>query len=153
MERTTLKISGGRLINAADGVCFVGDDGRVSFFRGVSFSTRGVVRNAAYQLCGCIHISAAWAASGFNLRNFAHEYGHYIQQRRLGLWRYIWKIALPSVYSVFSDARRHAGRAFEQEATALGSEYLSRSTSGLEGDSFEKEDGDVGTNHHAQHYE
>lgn len=122
--KDALRIAGGALLNLADGCLFVGDRGERCLFRGVRYSTRGVRANTAYQANGVVRISERWLADArqpFGLRDFAHEYGHYLQQRDYGWWDYYSRVALDSVTHLGAD---HFGRPYEADATRRGEAYL-----------------------------
>ena len=124
-----------RPINIEDGILFrtkggtlfrrYSDDSEV-FFPCVRAHLGGllVAPNGAFQLWGRIFIGRRWHKDGFLLRNFAHEYGHYLQERRIGHIRYIFKIALPSLWSLIRRPLRHEKQTFEREATMLGIDYI-----------------------------
>ena len=118
----TLCISGGTLIETPEGVDFVSDSGEITHFAGANFSTSWVFGNTAYQLNGTIHIGKKWLKNGFNIYNFAHEYGHYLQQQDPN-YNYTLTI-LKSLYSVLTDPKNHANKPFEKDATRRGYEYL-----------------------------
>lgn len=118
----TLCISGGTLIDTPEGVDFISDSGETTHFSGVDLSTSWVTRNAAYQLNGTIHIGKKWLKNGFNLYDFAHEYGHYLQQRDPN-HNYLCTM-LKSVYSLLTDPKNHENQPFEIDATRRGYEYL-----------------------------
>lgn len=131
--RTTpdeVNISGGKLVNARDagGVLYKGDDGASCLFKGVSLSLGRVVDRSAYQWNGTIHVSPGWIASGFTVNDFAHEYGHFLQQNQSGVIGYC-RIALSSMYSLATNPRNHSSRSFEREATELGRAYLKENMS------------------------
>lgn len=117
-----LRISGGTLIDTAEGVDFISDTGEITHFKGVDFSTSWVFDDTAYQLNGTIHISKEWLKDGFNIYNFAHEYGHYLQQQDPN-YNYT-ATMLKSMYSVLTNPGNHANQSFEKDATRRGEEYL-----------------------------
>ena len=81
------------------------------------------MNGTAYQLNGMIHVSSSWANDGFNVYDFAHEYGYYLQQEEMGSLKY-YMMAMASVYSVYSNPGNHLQQPFEMEASRLGLEYL-----------------------------
>lgn len=124
LKSSVLPITGGFLASDRGGTTFRGMDGLQLFFPGVRFSTRMVAPRAAYQIGGTIYISRSWANSGFNLKAFAHEYGHYLQQQEWGTLYYVFKVAIPSVYSAWFFPDTHHLNWFEQDATARGNRLL-----------------------------
>lgn len=118
-----LWISGGYLEDTSSGVVFHGNDGCTMFYEGVDISTNVVVSNAAYQLFGTIHIDNGWANNGFDIDDFNHEYGHYIQEQQMGTSSYIINIGLPSAYDVATGNSEHMSQPYEIEATNLGNSY------------------------------
>lgn len=119
-----LRIAEGALLNLADGCLFVGDGGERCLFRGVRYSTRGVRANTAYQANGVIRISERWLSDAqcpFGLHDFAHEYGHYLQQRDYGWWDYYSRVAWDSITHLGDD---HYARPYEADATRRGAAYL-----------------------------
>lgn len=76
-----IKIKGGFLQEINGGVQYTGDDGSTCFFSGVSLSTTSP-SGTAYQYGGTIHIDEKWRS--FDVNDFAHEYGHYIQEQEMG---------------------------------------------------------------------
>lgn len=120
------KIQGGYLIPKETHVLFPSDKGEEIIFQGIRVSTSRVVKNAAYQLNGVIYISKNWIKKGFSVQDFAHEYGHYLQQKELGLFKYLVKIAFPSMFSLAAKPKKHFQRPFERDATNKGNEYLKR---------------------------
>lgn len=117
-----LRISGGTLIDTAEGVDFISDTGEKTHFKGVDISTSWVLDDTAYQLNGTIHISEKWAKDGFDIYDFAHEYGHYLQQQDPD---YNYPVTmLQSMWSVATDSGNHANQPFEKDATRRGEEYL-----------------------------
>ena len=117
-----LRISGGTLIDTAAGVDFISDTKEITHFKGVDFSTSYVFDNTAYQLNGMIHISEKWLKNGFNIYDFAHEYGHYLQQQDPN-YNYL-ATMLESGFSVLTDPENHDNQPFEKDATRRGEEYL-----------------------------
>ena len=126
MSHKPIHIHGGTLYRTVTGTCYKGADGSHILFRGVRCHvSRWLVRPlTAYQFCGHIVIGWRWAKRDFNLRFLAHEYGHYLQQREMGTWRFLLRVALPSVWSVLRDSNRHFHQDFERDATQKGKEYL-----------------------------
>ena len=117
-----LRISGGTLIDTAEGVDFISDTGEITHFKGVDFSTSWVFDDTAYQLNGTIHISKEWLKGGFDIYKFAHEYGHYLQQQDPN-HNYTLTV-IKSVYSLLTNPRNHENQPFEKDATRRGNEYL-----------------------------
>ena len=124
----SVRITGGKLERDRDATIFIGDDGRQIRFEHIHFRVGAwfIPRRVAFQWCGCIYIGRVWAASGFTLNMFAHEYGHYLQQHEMGCWRYIWRVALPSVWSVLSNPHGHLWHPVEEDATRRGMRYLAK---------------------------
>ncbi|MFT4073149.1 MAG: hypothetical protein QM654_14645 [Dysgonamonadaceae bacterium] len=120
-----LRISGGTLVEEKEGTTFYGDDGSSTFYKGVSFSTNGApITGTAYQLNGTIHINKSWANSSFNQCDFAHEYGHYLQQQSMSTIEYAKLSAKSLISGFFNTAEEHLRQNFEMEATRLGEEYM-----------------------------
>ena len=117
-----LRISGGTLIDTAAGVDFISDTKEVTHFKGVDFSTSWVRDDTAYQLNGTIHISEKWLKNGFNIYDFAHEYGHYLQQQDPNCNYPL--MAAESAFSELFDPENHANQPFEKDATRRGEAYL-----------------------------
>ncbi len=118
----TLRIEGGTLMDTPEGVDFISDSGEITHFIGVDLSTSWVTSNAAYQLNGTIHIGKKWLKNGFDLYDFAHEYGHYLQQQDPN-HNYTLTI-IKSVYSLLTNPKNHENQPFEKDATRRGNEYL-----------------------------
>lgn len=122
-----LEIKGGVLReideNGVPGVMYYGNNGATCFFRGVRMTTQLVFKGYAYQYNGTIHVSSYWVANGFNIYDFAHEYGHYLQQESMGNAEY-YKLAIQSGYSVIANPDKHQNQPFEVQATELGNQYL-----------------------------
>jgi len=59
---------------------------------------------------------------------FQHEYGHYIQSRKLG-WYYLSKIGIPSLLS--NNSKPHNDHPVEQDANARAYEYFSKTVKGF----------------------
>ncbi|MGE9314219.1 hypothetical protein ACLOAU_21370 [Niabella sp. CJ426] len=127
-----MAINGGLLVETANGVQYYGSSGTVAFFPGVKLS-KNAANNTAYQMNGTIHINENWANNGFDIDDFAHEYGHYLQQQGRGQFRYLLEIALPSVgsavignilYKMFGTENFHDNQWYEKSATQLGQEFL-----------------------------
>lgn len=117
-----LRISGGTLIDTAAGVDFISDTKEITHFKGVDFSTSYVFDNTAYQLNGMIHISEKWLKNGFNIYDFAHEYGHYLQQIDPN---HNYPVTMvKSFYSLLTDPENHHNQPYEKDATRRGEEYL-----------------------------
>lgn len=120
-----LKINGGTLEEINGGVQYTGDDGSSCYFEGVTISTCFVREGTAYQLFGCIHISEDWINGGFSVKNFAHEYGHYLQEKEMGIFDYIVDVAYPSAYNMwFEDGYNHNELECEIDADRRAQEYL-----------------------------
>lgn len=117
-----LRISGGTLIDTPEGVDFISDSGEITHFKGVDFSTSWVLSDTGYQLNGTIHISKKFIKDGFNIYNFAHEYGHYLQQKDPN-HNYLFT-SVKSIYSLWKDPKNHANQPYEKDATRRGNEYL-----------------------------
>ena len=126
MSHQRLSIKGGTLQRTKEGTRYEGTDGSYILFRGVRCHvSKWLARPlTAYQFYGHIVIGRRWARSSFDVQLLAHEYGHYLQQRELGLWKYLWRIALPSVFSVLRNARQHFTKDFERDASRRGRDYL-----------------------------
>lgn len=119
-----LRIKGGYLEEKDGGTYFYGDDGSSVFFKDVGFYTSLVANGDDYQWIEVICVSGNWANSGFSVYDFAHEYGHYLQQEDMGTGKYLVNIAIPSVYSASTDPYNHSSQSYEQDATNRGEEYL-----------------------------
>ena len=126
MRHKPQAISGGTLIATPDGTHYAGTDGTQLLLRGVQchVSRWCVLPRTAYQLCGHIFISRRWARTTFDLTLLTHEYGHFLQQRELGLWRYLWRVALRSTFSVLRNRGQHFAQPYERDATRRGRQYL-----------------------------
>jgi len=125
-QRGAKQICGGGLLNTREGTLFLGYDGSRRLFRGVRVHLSRFLpfTPAAFQLCGHIFVNRRWARKSFGVRVFAHEYGHYLQQKQMGFLRYFFRVAVPSAWSVLRNPRRHALKWFEQQATEWGRAYL-----------------------------
>lgn len=126
LKNGSLRIREGYLISKTDHVIFRSDEGWEIIFQGVRISTSMVVKNAAYQLNSVIHISKNWIKRGFSIQDFTHEYGHYLQQQEMGLFKYLRKVAFLSVFSLITRPETHYHRPFERDATNKGNEYRNR---------------------------
>lgn len=127
----TIKIDGGFLQEVQDGTWYFGNDGRRIFFDGVGISTAGVVPGTAYQSGGVITISQEWindAKRPFNIKDFAHEYGHYLQEQEMGSSAYWTDVAIPSAYNMLTDPKSHDYLPCEQDATKRGNDYMDSHT-------------------------
>lgn len=119
-----VNIKGGTLENMQNGVQYVGTDGTTCFFEGVNYAIGGIVwKDSAYQLLGTIRISKSWIEDGFSVESFAHEYGHYLQQKDMSVWDYT-ILAVKSLYSSISDG--HSSKSYEQDASGRGSDYYNK---------------------------
>lgn len=119
----SLQISGGTLRQYAGGVIFTSKNGdQCCAFPGVKM-TSVAVNGGAYQLLGYIGIDSDWVSNGFTIYDFAHEYGHYLQQEKYGYWEYLYHIMPESLKTVGTP--EHKNNPVEVEATQLGEEYLS----------------------------
>lgn len=120
----TWRIKGGYLYEVDGGTIFCGDDDRFVWFPGVGVSTSYVVDGTAYQLNGTIHISEDWLDDGFDIYDFAHEYGHYLQQVEMGNWKYYKDVAAESAGDMITDPDNHSSQPYEQDATERGYNFL-----------------------------
>lgn len=78
----------------------------------------------ALQEYGYVGISQAWARSNFDIHDFAHEFGHYLQQVEMG-FSYQYRVALPSIINItFYGGAGHDSMPYEKDATARGEAYL-----------------------------
>ncbi len=118
----TWRIYGGYLYEVEGGTLFCGDNGKFVWFPGISVSSDWVTGGAAYQYGGTIHVDEDW--SNFDINDFAHEYGHYLQQKDKGYWSYILNVAIPSMYTAGSDPGNHSTYWYEQDATQRGEHVL-----------------------------
>lgn len=125
-----IKIKGGVLQEINGGVQYTGDDGSTCFFSGVSLSTTSP-SGTAYQYGGTIHIDEKWRS--FDVNDFAHEYGHYIQEQEMGTFTYTYSVGVPSAFDVmwgnFFDwlgisHKEHSHRSYEVDASEKGNDYL-----------------------------
>ncbi|MBR3284047.1 MAG: hypothetical protein IKI60_01855 [Alloprevotella sp.] len=125
MKTKTYKIYRGRLMQEPGGVLFIGDDSRKIFFERVRVHVGKffIPRETAFQISGHIFISRHWLKRGFSLETFAHEYGHYLQQRRLGFFPYLFRVAIPSVWSLLLNPVAHVTKRYERHATLIGKRY------------------------------
>lgn len=123
---STINISGGTLKNTNGGVLYTGNDGSSCFFTGVSASVVGWIPDGtACQWSGTIYIETGWAASSFNVNDFAHEYGHYLQQQEMGTGSYIWSVGISSVWDMIKNGGcGHSDLPYEKDATERGMAYL-----------------------------
>ncbi len=128
LDKDTLEIKEGTLQNMPNGVLFRSTNGRNCLFEDVRFRVGAwwIPRFTAYQFCNVVHISRTWAMQKINLALFAHEYGHLLQQKELGFWKYLWYVAVPSVWSIIRHPREHDRISIEKDATQRGMEYLSQ---------------------------
>lgn len=123
-----LKINGGVLRSVTQdgmhGVMYYGNNGTTCFFSGVRMTTNPINNNSAFQLKGIIFVSPGWVSGGFDVYDFAHEYGHYIQEMNMPAALY-YSLAVGSVYSYLtSTPEEHMSKPFEVQATNLGNQYL-----------------------------
>lgn len=118
------RIAGGYLYEVEGGTLFCGDDDRSVWFPGVSVTTWWTKKDTAYQYNGTIHIDENWLENGFNIYDFAHEYGHYIQQYLLGDEAYDRYIAIPSMHDLATDPEHHDEQWYEKDATERGYHHL-----------------------------
>lgn len=125
-----IKIKGGVLQEINGGVQYTGEDGSTCFFSGVSLSTDSA-SGTAYQYGGTIHIDEKWKS--FNINDFAHEYGHYLQEQEMGTFTYTFSVAIPSgldiMWGDFLDwlgisHTDHSNRSYEKDATEKGDDFL-----------------------------
>lgn len=128
-QSNAIIISGGELVQMGNDVIYYGNNGAHVTFRGVKYEINKhlIAPNTAYQLNGTIHISQSWLDNGFNIYNFAHEYGHYIQEEDMGKLEYYY-YALQSMYSLLTDPDNHGNTPFEKQAEELGYNYLINNT-------------------------
>lgn len=129
-----IRIADGMLYADEQGTLFVGNHGERVLFRGVRVRLGGTLPNTAFQLNGCIRIGRKWQST-FTSTLLAHEYGHFLQQRQLGAWRYAWlalKSMLSVVYSTLLRRHNHFTRSFERNATYRGQRYILEEKSGGE---------------------
>ncbi|GAA5221283.1 hypothetical protein GCM10025777_19130 [Membranihabitans marinus] len=128
-----MEISGGYLEEAANGVTYYGHDGQLIFFPDIKLSAKSV-KGTAFQFLGVIHINKYWASSGFNVYDFTHEYGHFIQEKRIGSFKFLFTIGILSVCSVLYDtltkSNLHGSRWFEREASQLGFDFINGDING-----------------------
>lgn len=118
------EIAGGTLEERNGGVVYTGNDGSTCFFAGVKLGDGFAVENTAYQLGGVITISKSWTS--FNVDDFAHEYGHYLQEQEMGHWNYFWDVAVYSAYDMLvNGGYGHQDLSVEKDATERGKAYLS----------------------------
>lgn len=124
-----ININGGYLEEVNGGVYYYGNNGCSVFFKGVQVEIGGIVSDGtAYQMSGTIRIAEDWCNSTFNIYNFAHEYGHYLQQKEMGTLGYIIDVAIPSIYSAATNPDGHGQKPYEQDATMRGNQYLTNNT-------------------------
>ena len=128
-----LSISGGVLENVEGGVLFTGNDGSTCLFEGATFVAGGSLPGSAYQMSGTIHISYDWLNDKkypFNVNNFAHEFGHYLQQQEMGLGSYLVDVAAPSGYDMAlryvgcNPGYAHNELPYEKDADDRGKKYM-----------------------------
>lgn len=124
------KIKGGTLTEVNGGVQYVGDDGKTCFFEDCSLSSASPT-GTAYQWGGTIHIDEKWTT--FDINDFAHEYGHRLQEQEMGTFLYTFYVGARSALDVawgdFLDwlgvsHKDHSERSYEKDASKRGEEYL-----------------------------
>lgn len=134
-----LKIKGGTLVEKNGGVQYTGDDETTCFFSGVSLGNLAL-SGTAYQYNGTINIDEGWANGKdgvqFDINNFIHEYGHFLQEQEMGHFEYSFRVAIPSgtdiglrnIYNLFGykHSYSHMDLPFEKNATERGEEYYKR---------------------------
>lgn len=117
-------IYGGVLHNGNGGVTFIGNDGTTCFFEGVTARTPAIIADGtAYQFGGNINMSKKGLSTNFGIEDFAHEYGHYLQQKEMGVIDYTFQVAIPSAWNLLHDPQTHDQQPYEQGATTKGMEY------------------------------
>lgn len=121
-----LYITGGSLENVNGGVLFEGNDGINCLFTGVQWSTDYVLNDTAYQWSGTIHISKSWISKGFNIYDFAHEFGHYLQQKEMGTVIYVKDVAYPSAKDMCRKGTDHDQLPCEVDATRRGNSFFEK---------------------------
>ena len=128
-----VNINGGYLEEVNGGVYYYGNNGCSVFFEGVEIWVSNLIRDySAYQLNGTIGIESDWCNTSFNIYDFAHEYGHYLQQKTMGTYDYLTVVVPNSLYSAtFNDPYTHSQQTYELQATLLGNEYLKNNTKQL----------------------
>lgn len=118
-----LTISGGTLTNLNGNVVFHGNDGKQCTFFGVHWHNYAL-RDTAWQEYGQIGISKSWADTTFTVYNFAHEFGHFLQQQGMSAWAYQYYAALSALNEAVYGGKGHSDMPFEQEADAIGYAFL-----------------------------
>lgn len=123
-------LSKGSLENMENGVQYIGKDGITCFFAGVNFSLGGTADMTAYQLLGTIHIDPTWINDKdhpFTVEDFAHEYGHFLQELSMGTLSYLMYVALPSVLNEWLEGGSgHSEMPTEKQATEFGMDYYNK---------------------------
>jgi hypothetical protein len=130
-----IAMSGGVIVNY-DGYCVyysgatVSPDGTsVSYapgsestvFDGVNASEQSVFQpcDTAYQFNGTIHLGSC---ANWDLDDYAHEYGHYLQEQECGTLWYLKNVAIPSMETV--NQPDHDQQWYEVDATNRGRIYV-----------------------------
>lgn len=107
----TLRIAGGFLQETGNGTWYYGEDGKQIFFEGIGISTaEPIASGTAFQVGGVISISQDWlndTRHPFTIKDFAHEYGHYLQELEMGSGSYWKDVAIPSGYNLLTDPGSH----------------------------------------------
>lgn len=116
-----IAINGGTLIRKMNGTLYIGDNGASCFFPEIKVKVSNFVcKGTAYQWLGVIYIAKGWSDKEFNIHHFIHEYGHFLQQREFGVFSFLLKIAIKSVFSLCFFPKRHTQRQYEKDATYRG---------------------------------
>lgn len=119
------RISGGYLYDVGSGTLFCGDDDKFAWFPGVGLSTSFTYPNSAYYHNGTIHVDEGWLANNFDVFDFAHEFGHYLQEINMSTWDYYTEVVIPSFYTATTkDPYEHSQTPHEQDATYRGYSFL-----------------------------
>lgn len=128
----TLRIAGGFLQETGNGTWYYGEDGKQIFFEGIGISTaEPIASGTAFQVGGVISISQDWlndTRHPFTIKDFAHEYGHYLQELEMGSGSYWKDVAIPSGYNLLTDPGSHDDMPYEQDATKRGNDYMDSHT-------------------------
>ena len=76
----------------------------------------------------CLPPLGIFVYKGASIAVKQHEYGHYLQYRAMGFWKFYLLVGIPSLWSATLFPKRHRYRSFERDANNRSRAFFGENT-------------------------
>ncbi|MFA5035612.1 MAG: hypothetical protein WC479_00345 [Candidatus Izemoplasmatales bacterium] len=92
----------------------------ISFYKGQLVIRHNIPNTTSWSIFGIMFINLGVKNDQYGIDTIKHEYGHTVQEARLGTYLYIFRIAVPSVYNCIIGTNNYYSQPWERSADWFG---------------------------------